>query len=84
VEPRVLWSHEFGDIENAPMSAQFAGAPAATFQVRGPAIERNGVVLGLGLSGRARPNLTVFGDAAAELRNGQSNVTFFLGTRYAW
>jgi outer membrane autotransporter protein len=80
----MLWSHEFGDVDNALASAQLAGSPAAAFQVQGPAIKRDGVVLGAGLSGWVRRDLSVFGDAGAELRNGQSNVTFFLGARYVW
>lgn len=84
LEPRMLWSHEFGDVDNALASAQLAGSPAAAFQVQGPAIKRDGVVLGAGLSGWVRRDLSVFGDAGAELRSGQSNVTFFLGARYAW
>ena len=60
-----------------------AGRPS-TFQAGGVDLKRDGVVLGLGLSGQARRNLSVFGDVNAELRNGQSNVTLFVGARQTW
>ena len=85
LEPRVLWSHEFGNVDSALTSAQLAGAPAAgAFQVGGVSLKRDGVVLGLGVSGEARRNLALFGDVSAELRNGQSNVTVFVGARHTW
>jgi outer membrane autotransporter protein len=52
VEPRLLWSHEFGDVDTAPISVLITGGGAAGgFQVQGPAVKRDGAVLGLGLSG---------------------------------
>jgi outer membrane autotransporter protein len=85
LEPRVLWSHEFGNVSRAPASAQLAGAPVAgTFQTQGPSVKRDGAVLGLRASGQVRRNLALFGDVSAELRNGQSNMTLFVGARSTW
>src|SRR5690606_6059605 len=51
LEPRVIWAHEFGDL-NTPMTAQFQGAATASpFQVSGVALKRDTLVLGLGASG---------------------------------
>lgn len=82
---RALWTHEFGDADTALSTARFAGAPAAgSFQTAGVNLERNGVLLGLSLSGDWRRNLSLFGDLSIETRQGQWNAAAFAGMRYAW
>ena len=80
---RALWSHEFGNADSAMTSAQFAGAPGA-FQTSGVNLQRDGAVLGLGLSGELRRNLALFGDVAVETRSKQTNATLQVGARYTW
>jgi outer membrane autotransporter protein len=85
VEPRLLWAHEFGDVETAPISAQLTGAGAASaFNVRGVATDRDSAVFGLGLTSQLSKNLKLSADAGAELKSGQSVYGFFAGLRYAW
>jgi outer membrane autotransporter protein len=82
---RALWSHEHGDADSALASARFTGAPAAgAFQTAGVDLDRDGVVLGVGLSGDWRRNLSLFGDLSVEARQGQWNAAVFAGARYAW
>jgi outer membrane autotransporter protein len=82
---RALWTHEFGDADSALATARFTGAPAAgAFQTVGVDLKRDGALLGLGLSGEWRRNLSLFGDLAVEARQGQWNASFFAGARYTW
>ena len=64
-------------------SAQFTGAPGV-FQSSGVNLQRDGAVLGVGVSGELRRNLALFGDAAVEARSKQSNATLQVGARYTW
>jgi hypothetical protein len=48
------------------------------------AVRRDGAVAGLGISGQARKNVTLIGDASAELRHGQSSFALFVGLRAVW
>jgi outer membrane autotransporter protein len=82
---RALWTHEFGDADDSISTARFTGAPAAgAFQTTGPALKRDGVLLGLGLSGNWSRNLALFGDLAVEARKDQWNAAVFAGGRYSW
>jgi outer membrane autotransporter protein len=82
---RALWTHEFGDADSALATARFTGAPAAgAFQTTGVALKRDGALLGIGLSGDWRRNLSLFGDVSVEARQGQWNAGVFAGARYTW
>lgn len=82
---RALWTHEFGDADSALATARFTGAPAAgAFQTVGADLKRDGALLGLGLSGEWRRNLSLFGDVSIEARQGQWNAAAFAGARYTW
>jgi outer membrane autotransporter protein len=84
LEPRVLWAHEFGDV-NAPMNASLAGAPAAgSFQVSGVQLKRDSLVLGLGVSGEIRKSVSLFADAQIEGNSRQSGLAAFAGLRAFW
>jgi outer membrane autotransporter protein len=84
LEPRVIWAHEFGDL-NTPMTAQFQGAPTASpFQVSGVALKRNTLVLGLGASGRVGQGVELFADVQAEHNSAQRNLAFLGGLRSRW
>lgn len=76
-----LWAHEFGNV-NAPMTANFSGAPAAgTFQVNGVGLRRDSLVLGLDASGEIRKGVNLFVSAQAEGNSRQIGIALFGGMR---
>ena len=82
---RALWTHEFGDADSALATARFTGAPAAgAFQAVGVDLKRDGALLGVGLSGELKRNLSLFGDVSVEARQGQWNASLFAGARFTW
>jgi outer membrane autotransporter protein len=84
VEPRLMWAHEFGNV-NAPLAANLTGAPGvAGFQVSGAALKRDSLVLGLGVSGQVGKGLTLVADAQLEGNARQRNLGFFVALRGAW
>ncbi|MCY1164906.1 outer membrane autotransporter barrel domain protein [compost metagenome] len=84
LEPRILWAHEFGDL-NTPMTAQFQGAAnASPFQVSGVALKRDTLILGLGASGSIQKNVDLFADVQAERNSRQNNLAVLLGLRVRW
>ncbi|MBE0621831.1 MAG: autotransporter-associated beta strand repeat-containing protein [Burkholderiales bacterium] len=84
LEPRLLWAHEFGNV-NAPMSASLAGAPAAgSFQVSGVALKRDSVILGFGASGELRKGIDLYADIQSETNSRQHNLALFVGLRGVW
>ncbi|MFS8137311.1 MAG: autotransporter outer membrane beta-barrel domain-containing protein, partial [Thermomonas sp.] len=83
-EPRVIWAHEFGDL-NTPMTAQFQGAATASpFQVSGAALKRGTLILGLGASGSIGKGVDLFADVQAEHNSAQRNVAVLVGLRARW
>ncbi|HEY6773328.1 MAG TPA: autotransporter domain-containing protein, partial [Oxalicibacterium sp.] len=84
LEPRVIWAHEFGDL-NTPMTAQFQGAATASpFQVSGVALKRDTLVLGLGASGSIGKGVELFADVQAEHNSAQRNLALLGGLRSRW
>ena len=84
LEPRILWSHEFGDV-NAPLSAQITGAGAAgAFQVSGVQLKRDSLILGLGASSDVAKNVSVYADLQLTHNSRQKNIAAFLGVRGAF
>ncbi|MEO8023510.1 autotransporter domain-containing protein [Polaromonas sp.] len=84
LEPRVIWAHEFGDL-NMPMTAQFQGAAtAAPFQVSGAALKRDTLILGLGASGRVGHGVDLFADVQLEHNQRQRNLSALMGVRVRW
>lgn len=84
LEPRAIWAHEHGDI-NRPMTAQFQGAAAASpFQVSGVALERDTLILGLGVSGNLRRGTELFADVQVEHNSRQFNAGVLVGLRASW
>jgi outer membrane autotransporter protein len=84
LEPRVIWAHEFGDI-NTPMTAQFQGAATASpFQVLGVALKRDTLILGLGASGRAGHGVDLFADVQLEHNQRQRKLSALMGVRVRW
>ncbi|MCY1163446.1 outer membrane autotransporter barrel domain protein [compost metagenome] len=84
LEPRIIWAHEFGDL-NTPMTAQFQGAAnASPFQVSGTALKRDTLILGLGASGSIQKNMALFADVQAEHNSRQNNLALLVGLRARW
>jgi outer membrane autotransporter protein len=84
LEPRLLWAHEFGNVD-VPMTASLVAAPAAgIFTVSGVEFKRDSAVLGLGASGAVAKNVMLFADAQAESNLRQRGSTFFVGVRGFW
>lgn len=83
-EPRVIWAHEFGDL-NTPMTAQFQGAATASpFQVSGAALKRDTLILGLGATGSIGKGIDLFADVQAEHNPAQRNLAVLVGLRSRW
>jgi len=80
---RLGWSHEFADL-NRPVSASFAGAPAATFTTQGATAPRDGVVLGLGANTAIGQATSLYLRYDGELAGGNTNHTLSAGVRMVW
>jgi outer membrane autotransporter protein len=84
LEPRMMWAHEFGDL-NTPMTSQFQGAASALpFQISGAAVKRDTLILGLGASGSIRKGVDLFADVQAEHNSAQRNLAVLVGLRSRW
>ncbi len=78
LEPRVIWAHEFGDL-NTPMTAQFQGAATASpFQVSGATLKRDTLILGLGASGQHQQGVDLFADVQTEHNSRQNNLAMLV------
>ncbi|WP_411880098.1 autotransporter domain-containing protein [Polaromonas sp. YR568] len=83
-EPRVVWAHEFGDL-NKTMSAQLQGAATAfPFEIAGTALKRDTLVLGLGATGSIGKGVDLFADVQAEFNAAQRNLAVLVGLRSRW
>ncbi len=84
IEPRVVWAHEFGDL-NTPMTAQFQGAATASpFLVSGAALKRDTLILELGATGSISKGMDFFADVQAEHNSAQRNLAVLVGLRSRW
>ena len=84
IEPRLVWSHDFGDI-NEPVKARLAAAPAAgSFQSYGAEAKRDSLIAGLGVSGEVRKGVSLFGDVQLNYNSRQHGVAALVGLRSSW
>jgi outer membrane autotransporter protein len=84
LEPRVIWAHEFGDL-NTPMTAQLQGAATASpFLISAAALKRDTLILGLGATGSISKGIDLFADVQAEFNTAQRNVALLVGLRSRW
>lgn len=83
LEARAQWQHEFLDT-GMVIDAAFAGAPAATFAVRGAEMARDSAVLGLGVSARAGDKLTLFAGYDVRLNADATSHAVTAGLRASW
>ena len=80
---RLGWSHEYADTAR-PVTASFAGAPAAPFTTYGVAPQRDGVVLGLAATTAVAEAMNVYVRYEGEV-SGQDNAhAFTAGVRLSW
>ena len=83
-EPRVIWAHEFGDL-NTPMTAQFQGAATASpFQISGATLKRDTLILGISATGSLSKGVDLFADVQAEHNSAQRNLAVLVGLRSRW
>ncbi|MBL0166111.1 MAG: autotransporter domain-containing protein [Propionivibrio sp.] len=84
LEPRLLWSHEFGDL-NTPLDAQLTGAGAAgNFTVAGVNLKRDSAIAGLRVSGSVSKDIELFADILVSGNSSQTSASAFAGVRMAW
>lgn len=83
LEPRLAWSHEFGDV-NAPITARLQGASATPFQASGTVLKRDALIVGLGAQSTVSQGVSLFADLQAEVTSGQHNLTALFGLRSRW
>lgn len=84
IEPRLVWSHDFGDI-NAPVRAHLAAAPTAgSFQTYGAELKRDSLLLGLSVSGEVRKGTSMLGDVQLNYNSRQQGVAALMGVRSSW
>ena len=80
---RLGWSHEYADTAR-PVTASFAGAPAAPLTTYGVAPQRDGVVLGLAATTAVAEAMNVYVRYEGEV-SGQDNAhAFTAGVRMTW
>ncbi len=80
---RLGWSHEYADTAR-PVTASFAGAPAAPFTTYGVAPQRDGVVLGLAATTAIADATSLYLRYEGEV-SGQDNAhAFTAGFRMTW
>ncbi len=83
-EPRVIWAHEFGDL-NKTMTAQLQGAAAAfPFEIAGAALKRDSLILGMSATGSIGKGMDLFADVQAEHNASQRNLALLVGLRSRW
>lgn len=83
-EPRVIWAHEFGDL-NKTMTAQLQGAAAAfPFEIAGAALKRDSLIVGMSATGSIGKGVDLFADVQAEHSASQRNLALLVGLRSRW
>ncbi len=84
IEPRLVWSHEFGDL-NTPLQAQLSGAGASgNFAVSGVRLERDLLTAGLTLAGSVSKGTELFVDLQADGNSRQTAYAAYAGVRMRW
>jgi outer membrane autotransporter protein len=83
LRPRLIWAHEFGNADDAAMTAQLQGAPTP-FAVNGVDVQRDSLIAGLTVSGQASERVAVFVDVQEAFNASQSNLGLLLGLRASW
>jgi outer membrane autotransporter protein len=83
-EPRVIWAHEFGDL-NKTLTAQLQGAAATfPFEIAGATLKRDSLIVGMSASGSIGKGVDLFADVQAEHNASQRNLALLVGLRSRW
>jgi autotransporter-associated beta strand protein len=80
---RLGWLHEYADTSR-PMTAAFAGAPAAGFTVYGATPQRDSAVIGFQAGARVADSTSIYLRYDGEIASGSDNHTLNLGLRLSW
>lgn len=83
VQPRAIWSHEFGDV-NKGLSAQLQGSPAAAFITYGVDLPRDSLIIGTTIAGKTKDGLSLFADVQGEFNSRQTGMALLVGMRKSW
>ncbi len=79
------WAHEYLDTDRtviSRMASSIPFLPGDTFEVDGVRPERDGAILGLGVTAYFGKNLSVYGDYNAEVREHYNSHGFIIGVQY--
>ncbi len=80
-EASAEWAHEYLDIDRTVVS-RLAAIDGATFEVDGVSPDRDGAILGLGVTAYFGKGFSVYGDYNAEVRPHYNSHGFTIGLRY--
>lgn len=80
-EASAEWAHEYLDT-NRTVVSRLAAAGDSTFEVDGVTTDRDGAILGLGVTAYFGKGFSVYGDYNAELRQHYNSHGFTIGVRY--
>jgi len=82
-EVSLAWSHDF-DIDDHVVRASFAGSPGASFSIDGQDVERNGLILGAGLTFIHKSGLSTSFRYKGEFREGYKSNGVMGEIRYSF
>ena len=82
LQPRLIWSHEFGDANRA-MTTQLQGTPTS-FAIAGVDLPRDSFIVGMTIVGRTSERLSLFADVQGEFNSRQTNLGLLVGLRASW
>ena len=80
---RLGWLHEYA-YTGRPITAAFAGAPAAAFTVYGATPQRDAAVIGFSASTGVADSRAVYLRYDGEIGSGTDNHAFNVGVRMSW
>ncbi|MPZ29662.1 MAG: autotransporter domain-containing protein [Rhodospirillales bacterium] len=80
---RLGWLHEYA-YTGRPITAAFAGAPAAAFTVYGATPQRDAAVIGFSAGTAVSDNASVYLRYDGDIGSGTDNHAFNLGLRFSW
>ena len=80
---RLGWLHEYA-YTGRPITASFAGAPAAAFTVYGATPQRDAAVIGFSARTAVSDNASIYLRYDGDIGSGTDNHALNLGVRFSW
>jgi outer membrane autotransporter protein len=80
---RLGWQHEYANTAR-PITASFAGAPAAAFTVYGATPQRDAALVGFSAKAAIADNASIFVRYDGDIGSGTDNHAFMAGLRLNW